>query len=171
MRAQPTTALEVIHVYAKTRRDRPMNRKARTNKAVTPILVRYTTDDVEVSANGASANDLQAMQVGMRVGVVFPSSSDDGSDQLSVSHLYYESDIEGVVTAIDRSQNLLSVAGVQVHYNDLTRFLGTSAATLAVGQRVEVSGHFAAELPFLSNLASISTRRLKICGIVQRSKK
>lgn len=120
--------------------------------------VRYTTDDVEVSANGASANDLQAIQVGMRVGVVFPSSSDDGSDQLSVSHLYYESDIEGVVTAIDRSQNLLSVAGVQVHYNDLTRFLGTSAATLAVGQRVEVSGHFAADLPFLATYIELETR-------------
>ena len=76
---------------------------------------RYTTDDVEVSANGASTNDLQAIQVGMRVGLVSPSRGDDGGEQLSVSHLHYESDIEGVVTAIDRSRYLLSVAGVQVH--------------------------------------------------------
>lgn len=115
--------------------------------------VRYNTDAAEVLVNGVSVADLQDLRVGMRVVMVYSEAAD--FEQPIASQIAYRSDIEGEITSINRVDRILVVAGIEVHYNDLTRFWGVSPDALVAGDVVEVSGHFVGDLPFLATFIEL----------------
>lgn len=97
---------------------------------------RFDTDGATVSANGVSAT-LDDLKVGMNVNFIYQT---DEQGATSVTSIHYESDIEGVIDSIDRNNQIITIAGLVVQYNDQTHFWTTSETELVPGTRVEVSG-------------------------------
>lgn len=97
---------------------------------------RFDTDGATVSANGVSAT-LDDLKVGMNVNFIYQT---DEQGVTSVTSIHYESDIEGVIDSIDRNNQIITIAGLTVQYNDQTHFLTTSETELVPGTRVEISG-------------------------------
>lgn len=93
---------------------------------------RYGTDNAQfdVDENPASETDLE---VGMIVKVAI------GTDG-NAERVEYDENVEGPVTAIDLAAGEITVLGQTVFVDELTNFEGVTLETLAVGDRVEVSG-------------------------------
>ena len=99
---------------------------------------RIATDTVRTIANGNASDDIQMLKVGMKVSVLADKGDDD---EVSAQDIYYDADLDGVISSIDRANQQLLLQEIAVDFNDLTHFIDTSIATLAVGDRVEVSGY------------------------------
>lgn len=108
---------------------------------------RYLTDTASFTVNGQSGQSIDQLQVGMKVSINVQQSDDDTP---SISAVYYENDIEGTVSEIDRNNKQISVAGTTVLYTDLTHFIGLTELTLSVDDRIEISGYLDANQMFVA---------------------
>ncbi len=100
---------------------------------------RFITDTTMFNVNGQAGQTIEQLQVGMKISMSVQESS--GEQTSTVRNLYYDNDVEGTVSAIDRNNQQLEVAGTLVQYNDLTHFIGVTEASLAVNTRIEISGY------------------------------
>lgn len=114
--------------------------------------VRYLTDTADISINGSSRSNITALKVGMPVTIV---STDDDSETPQAKTIHYQSEIEGVVSSIDRGSKVILVAGTRVSYNNLTHFIDTTEASLNVGQRIEVNGFLDANNAYLATMVKL----------------
>lgn len=109
---------------------------------------RYLTDSSSISVNGLLGQDISDLKVGMKISLAVNESA-DGSTPEAVE-VNYENDIEGVITAIDRNNRQLLLAGTVIIYNDVTHFINVSEVSLSVGDRIEVSGYLDASSTFVA---------------------
>lgn len=100
---------------------------------------RFLTDTTIFDVNGQSGQTIEQLQVGMKISMSVQQSDDEQTP--TASSLHYDNDAEGVVTAIDRNNQQLEVAGMVVRYSDLTHFIGITENSLAVNDRIEISGY------------------------------
>ncbi|RUO76493.1 DUF5666 domain-containing protein [Pseudidiomarina taiwanensis] len=113
---------------------------------------RYLTDSANIIINGAAGQSTDALKVGMRITL---KTDDDSADTPSATELEYNTEVEGNVQAIDRTNRIITVAGIEIVYDDLTHFIGTSESLLTVGERIEASGYALADGQFLASLIKI----------------
>lgn len=113
---------------------------------------RYLTDSANIIINGVEGQATDALKVGMRIKL---KTDDDSVDTPSATELEYNTEIEGYVQAIDRTNQVITVLGIAVVYDDLTHFIGTSETLLSVGQRIEASGYALADGRFLASLVKL----------------
>lgn len=116
--------------------------------------VKYNTDAADININGKSGSDISSLKVGMHVTVT---SSDDGSESPEASTVSYESEVEGVVTAIDRGNQTIIIAGTLISYNNLTHFIDTTEANLTLGQRLEVNGYLGQDNSYLATMIKLDS--------------
>jgi len=116
--------------------------------------VKYNTDAADININGKSGSDISSLKVGMHVTVT---SSDDGSESPEASTVSYESEVEGVITAIDRGNQTIIIAGTLISYNNLTHFIDTTEANLTLGQRVEVNGYLGQDNSYLATMIKLDS--------------
>ena len=109
---------------------------------------RYLTDSSSISVNGLLGQDISDLKVGMKISVAV-NESEDGSTPEAME-VNYENDIEGVITAIDRNNRQLLLAGTVIIYNDVTHLINVSEVSLSVGDRIEVSGYLDANSTFVA---------------------
>ncbi len=109
---------------------------------------RYLTDTSTISVNNQLGQDVSSLKVGMKISLAFDETAEGETPEANEVH--YENDIEGVITAIDRNNSQLLIAGTVVSFNDLTHFINVSEAALNVGDRVEVSGYFDSTTRFIA---------------------
>lgn len=100
---------------------------------------RFNTDNSTFNVNGQAGQSIEKLQVGMKISMSVQESDDDSP--ATVSTVHYDNDIEGLVTAIDRNNQQIEVAGITVLYNDLTHFIGITEVSLSVDDRIEISGY------------------------------
>lgn len=100
---------------------------------------RFNTDNSTFNVNGQDGQSIEQLQVGMKISMSVQESDDD--TQSTVNSVHYDNDVEGFVTAIDRNNQQLEVAGITVRYNDLTHFIGITESSLSVDDRIEISGY------------------------------
>lgn len=100
---------------------------------------RFNTDNSTFNVNGQAGQSIEQLQVGMKISMSVQESDDDSP--ATVSTVHYDNDIEGLVTAIDRNNQQIEVAGITVLYNDLTHFIGITEVSLSVDDRIEISGY------------------------------
>ena len=113
--------------------------------------VRYITDNADININGNSGSDVSLLKVGMQVTIA---SSDDNSEASSVT---YESEVEGMVSSIDRDNQTIIVAGTLISYNNLTHFIEITEANLSVAQRIEVNGYLRQDNSYLATMIKLDT--------------
>lgn len=114
--------------------------------------VRYLTDNADISINGNSGSDVSLLKVGMHVTIV---SSDDNSETPVASRVTYESEVEGMVSSIDRDNQTIIVAGTLISYNNLTHFIEITEANLSVAQRIEVNGYLRQDNSYLATMIQL----------------
>lgn len=114
--------------------------------------VRYLTDNADISINGNSGSDVSLLKVGMHVTIV---SSDDNSETPVASRVTYESEVEGMVSSIDRDNQTIIVAGTLISYNNLTHFIEITEANLSVAQRIEVNGYLRQDNSYLATMIKL----------------
>ncbi|MDG1122313.1 MAG: DUF5666 domain-containing protein [Glaciecola sp.] len=100
---------------------------------------RFNTDNSTFNVNGQDGQSIEQLQVGMKISMSVQESDDD--TQSTVNSVHYDNDVEGLVTAIDRNNQQLEVAGINIRYNDLTHFIGITESSLSVDDRIEISGY------------------------------
>ena len=93
---------------------------------------RYGTDNAQFDVDEHPASETDR-EVGMIVKVAI------GTDG-NAERVEYDENVEGPVTAIDLAAGEITVLGQTVFVDELTNFEGVTLETLAVGDRVEVSG-------------------------------
>ena len=99
--------------------------------------VTFDVDSASVVVDGAPA-DTSALKLGM---VVEVRGTIDASSATGVaSSVEFDDDLQGPVEAVDVGQSTIVVLGQLVIVTDATVFDGTTLATLAVGDVIEVSG-------------------------------
>ncbi len=98
---------------------------------------RFETDNSSVSVNGESSS-IDHLKVGMNIKLSY---QQDSSGNTSATSVEYGRDAEGIVDAIDRDAQTITIAGLVVRYNDQTHFIGTTVTSLSVGDRIEISGY------------------------------
>lgn len=94
--------------------------------------VRYTTNGTDVDADGVSGS-LDDLSVGMVVTL-------EVDEQGNALFVRYRDNVEGEVTSVDLAAERFVVLGQVVQVDALTTFDDVTLPTLAVGDRVEVSG-------------------------------
>jgi hypothetical protein len=114
--------------------------------------VRYLTDNADISINGNSGSDVSLLKVGMHVTIA---SSDDNSETPEASRVTYESEVEGMVSSIDRDNQTIIVAGTLISYNNLTHFIDITEANLSVAQRIEVNGYLRQDNSYLATMIKL----------------
>jgi len=112
------------------------------------------TDDASTYTNGIESKGVQGLRVGMKVSVL---ASKDDDDEVSAQDIYYDSDIEGTITSVDHANQQLFIQGIQVDFDDLTHFIGTTSRSLSVGDAVEVSGRLQASGILLATYVEIDS--------------
>lgn len=113
---------------------------------------RYLTDNANIIVNGAPGQTIDRLKVGMRIQL---KTEDDNVATPHASEVIYETEIEGTVLTIDRNNKVISVAGIDIIYDDVTHFIGISEASLAVGNRIEVSGRVLSNGRFSASLVKL----------------
>jgi predicted RNA-binding protein len=116
--------------------------------------VRYITDNADININGKSGSDVSLLKVGMQVTIA---SSDDNSETPEASRVSYESEVEGMVSSIDRDNQTIIVAGTLISYNNLTHFIDITEANLSVAQRIEVNGYLRQDNSYLATMIKLDT--------------
>jgi flagellar motor protein MotB len=116
--------------------------------------VRYITDNADININGNSGSDVSLLKVGMQVTIA---SSDDNSETPEASSVTYESEVEGMVSSIDRDNQTIIVAGTLISYNNLTHFIEITEANLSVTQRIEVNGYLRQGNSYLATMIKLDT--------------
>lgn len=114
--------------------------------------VRYLTDNADININGNSGADVSLLKVGMQVTIA---SSDDDSETPEASRVTYESEVEGMVSSIDRDNQTIIVAGTLISYNNLTHFIDITEANLSVAQRIEVNGYLKQDNSYLATMIKL----------------
>ncbi|MBA6293111.1 hypothetical protein H4J58_08310 [Colwellia sp. MB3u-70] len=114
--------------------------------------VRYLTDSADININGNSGSDVSLLKVGMQVTIA---SSDDNSETPEASRVTYESEVEGMVSSIDRDNQTIIVAGTLISYNNLTHFIDITEANLSVAQRIEVNGYLRQDNSYLATMIKL----------------
>ena len=114
--------------------------------------IRYLTDNADININGNSGSDVSLLKVGMHVTIA---SSDDNSDTPEASRVTYESEVEGMVSSIDRDNQTIIVAGTLISYNNLTHFIDITEANLSVAQRIEVNGYLRQDNSYLATMIKL----------------
>ena len=114
--------------------------------------VRYLTDNADININGNSGADVSLLKVGMQVTIA---SSDDDSETPEASRVTYESEVEGMVSSIDRDNQTIIVAGTLISYNNLTHFIDITEANLSVAQRIEVNGYLRQDNSYLATMIKL----------------
>lgn len=114
--------------------------------------VRYITDNADININGKSGSDVSLLKVGMQVTIA---SSDDNSETPEASRVSYESEVEGMVSSIDRDNQTIIVAGTLISYNNLTHFIDITEANLSVAQRIEVNGYLRQDNSYLATMIKL----------------
>jgi hypothetical protein len=114
--------------------------------------VRYITDNADIKINGNSGSDVSLLKVGMQVTIA---SSDDNSETPEASRVTYESEVEGMVSSIDRDNQTIIVAGTLISYNNLTHFIDITEANLSVTQRIEVNGYLRQDNSYLATMIKL----------------
>jgi hypothetical protein len=114
--------------------------------------VRYLTDNADININGNSGADVSLLKVGMHVTIA---SSDDNSESPEASRVTYESEVEGMVSSIDRDNQTIIVAGTLISYNNLTHFIDITEANLSVSQRIEVNGYLRQDNSYLATMIKL----------------
>ena len=116
--------------------------------------VRYITDNADININGKSGSNVSLLKVGMQVTIA---SSDDNSETPEASRVSYESEVEGMVSSIDRDNQTIIVAGTLISYNNLTHFIDITEANLSVAQRIEVNGYLKQDNSYLATMIKLDT--------------
>ncbi|MBA6265362.1 DUF5666 domain-containing protein [Colwellia sp. Bg11-12] len=114
--------------------------------------VRYLTDNADININGNSGADVSLLKVGMHVTIA---SSDDNSESPEALRVTYESEVEGMVSSIDRDNQTIIVAGTLISYNNLTHFIDITEANLSVSQRIEVNGYLRQDNSYLATMIKL----------------
>ncbi|MFT7007592.1 MAG: hypothetical protein ACJAXJ_002117 [Colwellia sp.] len=116
--------------------------------------VRYITDNADININGNSGSDVSLLKVGMHVTIA---SNDDNSETPEASSVSYESEVEGMVSSIDRDNQTIIVAGTLISYNNLTHFIDITEANLSVAQRIEVNGYLRQDNSYLATMIKLDS--------------
>jgi len=127
---------------------------------------RYETTSATTSDNGIEGPDTQGLGTGMKV--VFIAET-DADGVRSARQIYYDADAKGVVSAIDRANRQLTVQSITVDFDDLTHFRGTTEASLAVGDLVEISGYTQSNGILLATYIEVETNTVWEASQVLRS--
>jgi hypothetical protein len=114
---------------------------------------RFLSDNAQFTVNGQEGQSIDSLKVGMKISMGVQYSDDDQSPHLT--HVLYDNDIEGVITAIDRNNKRIDVAGTTVFYNDLTHFIDVTEMSLSVDDRIEVSGYINGNSVFIATYIEI----------------
>lgn len=99
--------------------------------------VTFDVDNATVSVNGSSATTSD-LKLGMVVEV--RGTIDAAAATGTATSVAYDRDLQGPVEAVDVAQSTIVVLGQLVIVTNATVFDGTTLATLAVGDVIEVSG-------------------------------
>ena len=105
--------------------------------------VRYNTDDATVVIDGEtkSLDDLSVGQI-----VALRATRKDGDDLPTALRVRYEEALEGIVDAVSADGSEIEILGITIIVTEDTIFEDDlDPATIAVGDRLEVSGSFARE--------------------------
>lgn len=101
---------------------------------------RYRSGNAIISIGGTPAADEAQLKVGMVV-QVSATSSDDDDDDPEASEISYEEHLQGPISFIDKSAQVITVLGQRIVYNNLTKFDDTDIDSLSVNDFIEVSGY------------------------------
>lgn len=132
--------------------------------------VEFETDGATVSTDdddNASEDDLEVGMVVTLTGTI----NEDGVTG-DASDIEYDEEIQGIVEAVNLTENSFTVLGQLISVDELTNFEGVTFETLTAGQFVEVSGLVDAEGTILASLVKLedmddeSDRELKVEGTI-----
>ncbi|RUO20903.1 hypothetical protein CWE08_07315 [Aliidiomarina iranensis] len=126
---------------------------------------RYRSENAVISIAGVPAADEAQLKVGMVV-KVSASSSDDGEDP-EASEISYEEHLQGPISFIDKSTQVITVLGQRIVYDDLTKFDDTNIDMLSVNDFIEVSGYQDQDGDFYATLIELEDdQEIKVRGEV-----
>lgn len=97
-------------------------------------------------------DDVPGAESNLRVGqIVEVTGTRRADDSLVAERIRYDAELRGPVSAIDAEEDTFELAGQIIRVNGATIFDDTDFATLAVGDRVEVSGEITGDGEFLAS--------------------
>ena len=97
-------------------------------------------------------DDVPAAESNLRVGqIVEVTGRRRADDSLVAERIRYDAELRGPVGAIDAEEETFEIAGQIIRVNSATIFDDTDFASLAVGDRVEVSGEITGDGEFLAS--------------------